>query len=87
MVVSNTLDYLMGDVAKCFLVPIDYAFLHIFPYGATNDTGKAAELYGNGIVYAKPRSAREKNTIGLWTMYGFLFQNTSSGAYRELTYA
>jgi hypothetical protein len=87
MVVSNTLDYMMGDVAKCFLVPIDYAFLHIFPYGATDDSGKKAELYGNGIVYAKPRSTWEKNTIGLRTMYSFLFQQISSGAYREMTYA
>lgn len=87
MVVSNTLDYTMGDVAKCFLVPIDYAFLHIFPYGATGDTGMSVDNYGKGVVYAKPRSTWEKNTVGLRTMYSFIFQQASSGAYRELTYA
>jgi hypothetical protein len=86
LVVSNTLDYLMGDVAKCFLVPIDSVFLHVFPYGATADTGKSPELYGNGVVFAKPRVAYEKNVIALYTMYSFCFQQMSSGAYRELSY-
>lgn len=86
LVVSNTLDYAMGDQAACFLVPIDYAFLHIFPHGPTAETGKTVESYGRGVVYAKPRTTWEKQQLGLWTMYSFMFLNVSSGAYRFLKY-
>lgn len=86
MVVSNILDAAVGDQALCFLVPIDYAFLHIFPHGAVQDSGKSVEMYGKGVVYAKPRTTWEKKELGLWTMYSFMFQNVSSGAYRYMEY-
>jgi len=86
IVVSNVLDTIMGGGAVGYLVPIDQAFLHVFPRTTVEDSGKGLTRYGKGIVLAKPRTVVEKKQLALRTMYSFMFQATNSGAYRKLRY-
>ena len=87
MVVSNVLDYDMGDIAMAYLVPIDYVFTYMLPRAAVQEDGKTTQMVGRGIVYKKPQTTIEKSTIALATNFSFIFQGIGSGAYRRLIIA
>lgn len=84
MVVSNLLDYDMGDVSMMYLVPIDNVFTFMLPRAAINADGKTTQMVGRGIVYKKPQSTIEKSTVALATNFSFIFEGIGSGAYRRL---
>lgn len=85
LVCSNILDYDLGDVSECFLVPIEHTFLFMLPKGVTGADGKSLQLFGRGVVYDKPQDTYEKKTQGLATNFSFYFKGISSGAYRHLS--
>lgn len=87
IVVSNVLDYDLGDVSKCFLVPIEYTFLFMLPKGVTGKDGKTLDVFGRWVLYDKPQETYEKKTQALATNFSFYFKGISSGAYRILTIA
>lgn len=87
IVVSNVLDYDLGDVSKCFLVPIEYTFLFMLPKGVTGKDGKTLDVFGRGVLYDKPQETYEKKTQALATNFSFYFKGVSSGAYRILSIA
>lgn len=84
LVCSNILDYDLGDVSTCFLVPIDYVFAFMLPKGVTSKDAKTLETFGRGVVYTKPQATYEKVTQALATNFSFYFKGCSSGAYRIL---
>ena len=87
IVVSNVLDYDLGDVSQCFLVPIDYTFLFMLPKWVTGKDGKTLDVFGRWVLYDKPQETYEKKTQALATNFSFYFKGISSGAYRILTIA
>ena len=87
IVVSNVLDYDLGDVSQCFLVPIEYTFLFMLPKGVTGKDGKTLDVFGRWVLYDKPQETYEKKTQALATNFSFYFKGVSSGAYRILTIA
>lgn len=87
IVVSNVLDYDLGDVSQCFLVPIEYTFLFMLPKGVTGKDGKTLEVFGRWVLYDKPQETYEKKTQALATNFSFYFKGVSSGAYRILSIA
>ena len=87
IVVSNVLDYDLGDVSKCFLVPIEYTFLFMLPKWVTGKDGKTLDVFGRWVLYDKPQETYEKKTQALATNFSFYFKGISSGAYRILTIA
>lgn len=87
MVISNLLDYDMGDVSMMYLVPIDNVFTFMLPRAAVNEDGKTSQMVGRGIVYKKPQTTIEISTVALATNFSFVFEGIGSGAYRRLIMA
>lgn len=84
MVESNILNSTVGDLAVCYLVPMDYAFLYNIPVLAAESTGKTLMKSGRGVVYMKPQTTIEKSKVALATSYSYMFGGVYSGAYRKL---
>lgn len=87
IVCSNILDYDLGDVSRCFLVPIEYCFAFMLPKGVTGKDGKTLDVFGRGVLYDKPQETYEKKTQALATNFSFYFKGCNSGAYRMLSIA
>lgn len=82
---SGILDRLYGDTAICFLVPIDYLGIQMFPNGRVAEDGKHLMKFGTGVVYEKPIVTYETSEHALFTAYTFVFKGVSTGAFRQLT--
>lgn len=82
---SGVMDYLFGSTAICYLIPVDYAGMQMFPNGRVKDDGKTLMKFGTGVVWEKPATTYEVSEHALFTAYTYIFKGVSTGAFRVLT--